>query len=126
MLLNLDIQFLLRSFCWCIFLSLSLFNVSSCWCCNEAWYYVIQLVDRLCNNFFKLKHLFLLSLHSVDNLVKKVDELGSEHHMRSHINEPPRFLFARQCRIFLINFFSNRLQFFTDSNFKFVLAESWK
>ena len=39
--------------------------------------------------FFKLKYLFLLSLHLVDNLVKNVDELGSEHHVRTHINEPP-------------------------------------
>ena len=33
--------------------------------------------------FFKLKHLFLLSLHLVDNYVKNVDELGSEHHVRN-------------------------------------------
>ena len=50
---------------------------------------VIQLVDRLCNDCFKLKHLFLLSLDLVDNLVKNVNELGSEHHVRTHINEPP-------------------------------------
>ena len=50
---------------------------------------VIQLVDKLCNVCFKLKHLFLLSLHLVDNLVKNVDEHGSEHHVQTHINEPP-------------------------------------
>ena len=50
---------------------------------------VIQLVDRMCNDCFKLKHLFLLSLDLVDILVKNVDELGSEHHVRTHINEPP-------------------------------------
>ena len=50
---------------------------------------VIQLVDRLCYDWFKLKHLFLLSLDLVDNLVKNVDELGSEYHVRTHINEPP-------------------------------------
>ena len=54
---------------------------------------VIQLVDRLCNDCFKLKHLFLLSLDLVDNLVKNVDELGSEHHVRTHINEPPCFVY---------------------------------
>ena len=53
---------------------------------------VIQLVDRMCNDCFKLKHLFLLSLDLVDILVKNVDELGSEHHVRTHINEPPCFL----------------------------------
>ena len=52
---------------------------------------VIQLVDRMCNDCFKLKHLFLLSLDLVDILVKNVDELGSEHHVRTHINEPPCF-----------------------------------
>ena len=56
---------------------------------------VIQLVDRMCNDCFKLKHLFLLSLDLVDILVKNVDELGSEHHVRTHINEPPcLYLFA--------------------------------
>ena len=50
---------------------------------------VIQLVDRMCNDCFKLKHLFLLSLDLVAILVKNVDELGSEHHVRTHINEPP-------------------------------------
>ena len=50
---------------------------------------VIQLVDRMGNDCFKLKHLFLLSLDLVDILVKNVDELGSEHHVRTHINEPP-------------------------------------
>ena len=56
---------------------------------------VIQLVDRMCNDCFKLKHLFLLSLDLVDILVKNVDELGSEHHVRTHINEPPCTLHAR-------------------------------
>ena len=46
--------------------------------------YVIQLVVKFCN-VFKLKHPFLLSLR----LVKNVDELGSEHHVRTHINESP-------------------------------------
>ena len=45
----------------------SLFNVRSRLRCNEAWHYVVQLVDRLCNDCFKLKHLFSLSLHLVDN-----------------------------------------------------------
>ena len=54
---------------------------------------VIQLVDRMCNDCFKLKHLFLLSLDLVDILVKNVDELGSEHHVRTHINEPPCLLY---------------------------------
>ena len=71
------------------FLSLSLFDVRSRWRCNESWHYVIHLLDRLCNDCLKLKHLFLLSLHLVDNLVKNVDELWSEHHVRTHINEPP-------------------------------------
>ena len=71
-----------------IFLSRSLFKVRSHWRCNKAWHYVIKLVDSLCNNFFKLKHL-LFFLHLVDNYVKNVDELGSEHHVRTHINEPP-------------------------------------
>ena len=53
---------------------------------------VIQLVDRMCNDCFKLKHLFLLSLDLVDILVKNVDELGSEHHVRTHINEPPCYV----------------------------------
>ena len=55
---------------------------------------VIQLVDRMCNDCFKLKHLFLLSLDLVDILVKNVDELGSEHHVRTHINEPPCLIYA--------------------------------
>ena len=67
--------------------------IFSRWRCNEAWHYVIQLVDKLCNVCFKLKHLFLLSLHLVDNLVKNVDELGSEHHVRTHINEPPCYIY---------------------------------
>ena len=73
----------------CFFFSPSLFDVRSRWRCNESWHYVIQLVDRLCNDCFKLKHLLLLSLHLVDNLVKNVDELGSEHHVQTHINESP-------------------------------------
>ena len=48
-------------------LSRSLFKIRSHWRCNKAWHYVIQLVDRLCNDCFKLKHLFLLILHLVDN-----------------------------------------------------------
>ena len=35
--------------------------------CNEKWHYVIQLVFTFFNVFFKVKHLFLLSLHLVDN-----------------------------------------------------------
>ena len=62
---------------------------------------VIQLVDRMCNDCFKLKHLFLLSLDLVDILVKNVDELGSEHHVRTHINEPP-------CQLKCLNGFSNK------------------
>ena len=58
---------------------------------------VIQLVDRMCNDCFKLKHLFLLSLDLVDILVKNVDELGSEHHVRTHINEPPCWYYTLQC-----------------------------
>ena len=81
--------FVCANFVLCFLMSLSLFNVKSRLRCNEAWYYVFQLVDKLCNDCFKLKHLFLLSLHLVDNLVKNVDELGSEHHVRTHINEPP-------------------------------------
>ena len=57
---------------------------------------VIQLVDRMCNDCFKLKHLFLLSLDLVDILVKNVDELGSEHHVRTHINEPPCSFFLKK------------------------------
>ena len=53
-----------------VFLSLSLFDIRSRWRCNESWHYVIQLVDRLCYDCFKLKHLFLLSLHLVDYLIK--------------------------------------------------------
>ena len=48
----------------------------------------------MCNDCFKLKHLFLLSLDLVDILVKNVDELGSEHHVRTHINEPPCFTYV--------------------------------
>ena len=59
-------------------------------------HYVIQLVDKLCNVCFKLKHLFLLSLHLVDNLNKNVDELGSEHHVRTHINESSCLFFERK------------------------------
>ena len=83
--------FVLILFFFC-FLSLSLFNVRSSWRCNEAWHYVIQLVDKFCNVCFKLKHLFLLSPHLVDNLVKNVDEHGSEHQVRTYINEPPCFV----------------------------------
>ena len=72
-----------------VFSPFSLFDVRSRWRRNESWHYVNQLVDRLCNDCFKLNHLFLLSLHLLDNLVKNADELGSEHHVRTHINEPP-------------------------------------
>ena len=72
-------------------MSLSLFNVRCHWRCNGAWHYVIQSVDRLCNDCFKHKQLFLLSLHLVDNKVRNVDELESEHHVRTHISEPPCF-----------------------------------
>ena len=72
-----------------VFPSRGLFNGSSRWRCNEAWHYVIQLVVRLCNDCFKLKYLFLLYRHLVDNQVKNVDNLGSEHHVRTLINEPP-------------------------------------
>ena len=97
MLLNLNIQSLPWNFCFFlllllfVILSRSLFNVRSCGRCNDAWHYVIRLEDRLCNDFFKLKHLYLLSLHLVDNIGKNIDELGSEHHVRTHINDPPCF-----------------------------------
>ena len=72
MLLNLDIQFFAEKFLFLlivlvVFLSRSLFKVRSHRRCNKAWHYVIQLVDRLCNECFKLKHLSLLFLHLVDN-----------------------------------------------------------
>ena len=47
--------------------SCSLFEERSRERCNEEWHYVIQWVVRFCNDFFKLKHLFLLPLHVVDN-----------------------------------------------------------
>ena len=101
MLLNLDIDFCREifvgaNFVVCFFLSLSLIDVRSRWRCNESWHYVIQLVDRLCNDCLKLKHLFL-SLHLVDSLVKNVDERGSEHHVRTHINEPPCLTLKLTC-----------------------------
>ena len=34
----------------------------------------------------------MLTLHLVDNEVKNVDELGSEHHVQRHNNEPPCFV----------------------------------
>ena len=46
---------------------------------------------RLGNDCLKFKYLFLLYRHLVDNYVKNVDKLGSEHHVRTHINEPPGF-----------------------------------
>ena len=58
-------KFLLVLILLFVFLSLSLFDVRSRWRCNESWLYVIQLVDRLCNDCLKLKHLFL-SLHLVE------------------------------------------------------------
>ena len=42
-----------------IFSSRSLIKGKSLERSNEAWHYVIQLV-WVCNDFFKLKHLFLL------------------------------------------------------------------
>ena len=51
------------------FLSQSLFNFRSRWHCNEAWHYAIQLVDRLCNGCFKLKHLFFLCERTLTNLL---------------------------------------------------------
>ena len=71
------------------FFSRSLSYNRSCERCNEALFYVIQLVVWVCNDFFNPSFCFLLSLHLVDNQVKNVDELGSEHHVRTHINEPP-------------------------------------
>ena len=50
-----------------VFFSRSLLNGRSLERCNEAWHSVIQLVVGFCNNFLKLKHLLLLSLHLVDN-----------------------------------------------------------
>ena len=81
MLLNLDIGFLPWNFCFWLFCCLlifsrSLFNGRSRECFNEAWYYLIQLVVRFCNNFSKLRHLFLLHLHFVDNSVKNLDNPG--------------------------------------------------
>ena len=88
-------KFLLVLILLFVFLSPRLFDVRSRWHCNDPWHHKIQLVDRLCNDCLKLKHLFLLSLHLVDNLVKNVDELGSEHHVRTHINEPPCYISVR-------------------------------
>ena len=70
---------------------------------------VIQLVDRMCNDCFKLKHLFLLSLDLVDILVKNVDELGSEHHVRTHINEPPCYFNKRFIKSFVFHKSSHEL-----------------
>ena len=50
-----------------VFLSRSLFNARCRGRCKKAWHYVFQLVDRLCNDCFKLKYLCLFSLHLVDN-----------------------------------------------------------
>ena len=60
MLLILDIEFLPCNLFFLfvvVVLSRSLFNRRSR--CNEAWQYLIQLLVWLCNNVFKLKHLFL-------------------------------------------------------------------
>ena len=53
--------FVFANFVVCFFLSCSLFYVRIHWRCNESWHYVIQLLGSLCNDCFKLKHLFLLS-----------------------------------------------------------------
>ena len=60
---------------------------------NEARYYLMQLLIWLCNDFFKLKYLFLIiSLQKCKRqLSQKCSERGSEHHVRTHINEPPCF-----------------------------------
>ena len=42
------------------FFSRSLSNGRFCERCIGAWCYVFQLVVRLCYDFFKLKHLFLI------------------------------------------------------------------
>ena len=94
MLLNFDIQFfsvkfLLLLILFFVFFSRNLFKGRSLWRCNKAWHYVIQLEVRLCSNCFKFKYLFLLHLHLVENYVKNVDKLGSEHYAQTHINEPP-------------------------------------
>ena len=47
--------------------SLSFFNYRSRERCNEVWHHEIQLVVRFVIFFFKLRHLFLLSLHLIDN-----------------------------------------------------------
>ena len=53
---------------------------------NEVWYYVIQLVIRLGNDFLKLKYLFLIISSLGLKLSQNVDELGSEHHVQTHID----------------------------------------
>ena len=41
--------------------------------------------------------LLLLSIYFVDNYAKNVDELGSEHHEKTHFNEPSCTLFNVMC-----------------------------
>ena len=62
-----------------------------------AWTYVNQLVLRCVKIFFSSNGYFLLSLHLVDNYVKGVDELGSDHHVQTYINEGPGFLYKTKC-----------------------------
>ena len=65
-----------------LFFFRNLFIGRSCEPCNEAWHYVIQLVVWMYNDFLKLKHL----------REKCRYQLGSELHVRTHINGHPCFL----------------------------------
>ena len=61
-------------------------------CCNEAWHYVIQLLIWFSNDSLSSSVYFWLSLILVDTWVTNVDELGSKHHVWTHINEHPGHL----------------------------------
>ena len=56
---------------FCLFSFSFFFNGSSRELCNEAWNYVIQLVVWLCDEFLKLKHLFLIISSFAWQLIKK-------------------------------------------------------
>ena len=58
-------------FCLFCFFSWSGSNDRSCERCNEAWFYAIQSVVRLCNDFLKLRDLFSFISSLVGQLSQK-------------------------------------------------------
>ena len=73
--------------------------------------------------FFLTQKYFWLSLHLVENYVKNVDELGSEHHVQAHINEPPCFFLTKRSDVHAVQKLLTVVSHVKKARWKFLLKQ---